>query len=63
MGMVAYQGKWSRAEVAGTLIENDPAYRDAIREYLDRRARTADKPDSQLKLAAWCDRKGLQARR
>ena len=61
MGMVAYQGKWSRAEVAGTLIENDPAYRDAIREYLDRRARTADKADSQLKLAAWCDRKGLQA--
>ena len=61
LGMVAYQGKWSRAEIAGKQIENDPAYRDAIREYLDRRSRTPDKADSQLKLAAWCEQKGLKA--
>jgi tetratricopeptide (TPR) repeat protein len=61
LGMVAYQGKWSRAEIAGKQIENDPAYQDAIREYLDRRARTPDKADSQLKLAAWCEQKGLKA--
>ena len=61
LGMVAYQGKWSRAEIAGKQIENDPAYNDAIREYLDRRARTSDKADSQFKLAAWCEQKGLKA--
>jgi hypothetical protein len=61
LGMVAYQGKWSRAEIAGKQIENDPSYNDAIREYLDRRARTPDKADSQLKLAAWCEQKGLRA--
>jgi tetratricopeptide (TPR) repeat protein len=61
LGLVAYQGKWSRAEIAGKQIESDPAYQDAIREYLDRRVRTSDKADSQLKLAAWCEQKGLKA--
>ena len=61
LGMVAFQGKWGRPETVGRKVDNDPAYRDAIREYLDRRARTADKADAQLKLAAWCDQKGLKA--
>ena len=61
LGMVAYQGKWGRPEVVGPQIQNDPAYRDAIREYLERRPRTADKADAQLKLAAWCEQKGLKA--
>ena len=59
--MVSYQGKWGRAEVVGEQIQKDPAYRIAMREYLDRRARTADKADAQLKLATWCDQKGLKA--
>ena len=61
LGMVSYQGKWGRPEVVGPQIQNDPAYRDAIREYLERRPRTADKADAQLKLAAWCEQKGLKA--
>jgi tetratricopeptide (TPR) repeat protein len=61
LGMVSYQGKWNRPEVVSQQIENDPAYRDAIREYLDRRVRTADKADGHLKLASWCDQHGLKA--
>jgi tetratricopeptide (TPR) repeat protein len=61
LGMVAYQGKWGRPDEIGTLVENDPAYRDAIREYLERRSRTADKVEAQMKLALWCDQKGLKA--
>jgi tetratricopeptide (TPR) repeat protein len=61
LGMLSYQGKWARPEVVGPQIQNDPAYRDAIREYLERRPRTADKADAQLKLAAWCEQKGLKA--
>jgi tetratricopeptide (TPR) repeat protein len=60
LGMVSYQGKWGRPDVVGPQVQNDPAYRDAIREYLDRRARTANKADAQLKLAAWCEQKGLK---
>src|SRR5205823_4762572 len=44
MGLVAYQGKWERPEVVGRRIEEDPARRELIREYLDRRAQTALKP-------------------
>ena len=59
-GWSPIQGKWGRPEVVGQQIEKDPAYQDAIREYLDRRSRTPDKADAQLKLAAWCEQKGLK---
>ncbi len=59
-GLVSYQGKWSKPEDIGEKIQTDPAYQTVIREYLDRRARTADKADAQLKLAAWCADKGLK---
>ncbi len=61
LGMISHQGKWGRPEVVGEQIDHDPAYREAIREYLERRAHTADKADAQLKLATWCDQKGLKA--
>jgi tetratricopeptide (TPR) repeat protein len=60
LGMVAQEGKWAKPEVVGRRIEKDPAYHEAIREYLERRSRTPDKADAQLKLAAWCDQKGLK---
>jgi tetratricopeptide (TPR) repeat protein len=60
LGMVSYQGKWGRPEVVGDQMEKDPAYREAIREYLNRRSRTADKAEAQQKLAAWCEEKGLK---
>ena len=60
LGMVSYQGKWGPPGDVGLKIDRDPAYREAMREYLDRRARTGDKADAQLKLAAWCEEKGLK---
>ena len=60
MGLVAFHGKWDRPDVIGRQIQNDPAHQAMIREYLDRRARTPDTADAQLKLAAWCDEKGLK---
>jgi tetratricopeptide (TPR) repeat protein len=60
LGMVAYHGKWLRPEVVGRQIQNDPAYQALIREYLDRRARTAGKAHAQLRLAAWCGENGLE---
>ena len=60
MGLVAYHGKWDRPEAVGRQIQDDPAHQAMIREYLDRRARTPDKAEAQMKLAAWCDEKGLK---
>jgi hypothetical protein len=60
MGLVAYQGKWERPDAVEREIQNDPAYRVLIREYLERRSSTARKPDAQARLAAWCEQKGLK---
>jgi Pretoxin HINT domain len=60
MGLVAYQGRWGRPELIGAQIQNDPAHRAIVKEYLDRRARTPDTADAQMKLAAWCDQNGLK---
>ena len=43
----------------GQQIQNDPARQALIKDYLDRRARTPDKAEAQMKLAAWCAEKGL----
>ena len=61
LGMVSYQGKWERPEVVGKRVEDDPIYRESIREYLERRAQAPDKAEAQLKLAAWCEQKELKA--
>jgi hypothetical protein len=60
LGLVTYNGKWVRPDVAGNQIQNDPARQAIVREYLERRARTPDKADAQMKLAAWCTEKGLK---
>ncbi|MFI5458079.1 MAG: polymorphic toxin-type HINT domain-containing protein [Isosphaerales bacterium] len=60
MGLVAHQGKWVRPEVVGRQIHNDPFAQEVIREYLDRRVKTASTPDAQKRLAAWCEQKGLK---
>ena len=60
MGLIAIKGKWDRPESAGKRIEEDPAYRGLVDEYLERRAKTAMKPDAQARLAAWCEEKGLK---
>jgi tetratricopeptide (TPR) repeat protein len=60
MGLVAYQGNWDRPDVIGQQIQNDPAHQAIVKEYLDRRAHAADTADAQMKLAAWCEEKGLK---
>jgi tetratricopeptide (TPR) repeat protein len=61
LGLVAHQGKWERPEVVAQQIENDPAQREPVREYLDRRVKADMTPGAQLSLAVWCERKGLTA--
>ena len=60
LGLVAYQGDWGRPEVVGEKIQSSPARQELIREYLRRRARTPDRTDAQMKLAAWCEENGLK---
>src|SRR5262249_39172319 len=60
MGLVAYRGKWGSPEEIGQQILTDPARRELIREYLELRSKTSHRPDSQLRLAAWCEQKGLK---
>ncbi len=59
-GLVSYQGKWQPADDVERSANNDPAQAALISEYLERRARTPHKADTQLKLAAWCAEKGLK---
>src|SRR5262249_48549024 len=61
MGLVAYQGKWGRPDDVGKRIQDDPAYQRLIEEYLERRAQAGHKADAQMKLASWCEQKGLKA--
>lgn len=60
MGLVAYKGKWDRPEAIRQRIDDDPAYRKRVDEYLERRSKTAMKPDAQARLAAWCEENGLK---
>jgi tetratricopeptide (TPR) repeat protein len=61
LGLVSYQGKWDRPEAVARQIEADPAYKASVREYLDRRVKAEMTPAGQLRLAAWCEQKGLMA--
>ncbi len=60
MGLVDFHGKWNRPDVIGDHARNDPARQAVIKEYIDRRARTPEKADAQMKLAAWCAENGLK---
>jgi tetratricopeptide (TPR) repeat protein len=60
LGLVSYQGKWQSAVEVEKQVQKDEAYQKLVREYLDRRARTPERADAQLKLAAWCNEKGLK---
>ncbi len=61
MGLVDYKGKWGPPEDTGRRIKEDPAYRELIDEYLARRAQATHKAESQMRLATWCEEKGLKA--
>ncbi len=60
LGLVAFQGKWAKPEQIEQETQNDSRFQALWREYLDRRVHTPQKPDAQLRLAAWCLEKGLK---
>jgi tetratricopeptide (TPR) repeat protein len=60
LGHLAYRKVWDSIDVVAKSIQNDPAERARLAEYVERRARTLDTADSQLELAVWCDKKGLK---
>lgn len=59
-GLVSYKGKWGRPETIGKQIKDDPERKALLHEYFERRAKTASKPDAELRLAVWCEEKGLK---
>jgi hypothetical protein len=61
LGLVSYGGKWLRPDDAARQAAEDPAREAALREYLERRARTPDRAEDQWRLALWCEQNGLKA--
>jgi Pretoxin HINT domain/HEAT repeats len=59
LGLVAFQGKWTKPDQVRQEIQSDPKLQALRREYLARRVHTPQKPDAQLRLAAWCQENGL----
>ncbi len=60
MGLVAFKGAWAKPGQVEQETQNDRKFQAIFREYLDRRARTPQKADAQLRLAAWCVENGLK---
>ncbi len=60
MGLVSRGGKWERPEDVSREVKDDPGLKALRDEYFQRRARTPDKADDQLKLSQWCDENGLK---
>ena len=50
LGLVSYQGKWQRPEEVSRQAQEDPARKAILKEYLDRRVGTANKPDAEWNL-------------
>jgi hypothetical protein len=60
MGMVAHGGKWERPDQVSRTVQDDPAQKARLREYLERRAKAADRAEDQWKLALWCEQNDLK---
>ena len=62
LGLVEYQGRWSRPEAVAEKIKGDEAMTARLAEYNNRRTRAgATNADDQWKLALWCEQNGLEA--
>jgi tetratricopeptide (TPR) repeat protein len=59
LGLVAFRDQWGQPEEIVKQIRDDPAGKALLSEYLERRSQTPEKADALLKLAAWCDERGL----
>jgi hypothetical protein len=60
LGLVAVQGKWAKPDQVAQGTQSDSKLQALRRAYLERRVRTPQKPDAQLRLAAWCLENGLK---
>ena len=60
MGLVAYRGRWERPEQVSLEVQDDPAHKARIKEYLQRRVHLSERADDHWKLAIWCEQNGLK---
>lgn len=61
LGLVEYQGRWSRPEAVAERIKDDEAMTAQLAEYNHRRTRAkATNADDQWKLGLWCEQNGLE---
>ena len=60
LGLVSNGEKWQKPEEVKSQLGNDPKAQETLQDYLRRRAATPNKPESQWKLAQWCERAGLR---
>ncbi len=60
MGLVSYQSEWKSPDQVTRDIEDDPARKKLIQEYLERRAKVRNRADDLWKLALWCEQNGLK---
>ncbi|WP_165064997.1 polymorphic toxin-type HINT domain-containing protein [Paludisphaera rhizosphaerae] len=59
LGMVSHDGRWVRPEEARATLDNDPIAQETMKQYLAKRAATADRAEPQRELARWCEQHGL----
>ncbi len=61
MGLVAYQGKWTRPDEVSRQGPGRPRAQGArCRSIYQRRAKTSESAEDQWKLALWCEQNGLK---
>ena len=61
LGQVSYNGNWLRPDAVEAEVASDPDAQEVMREYLHRRAETAETANDQAELARWCDGHDLKA--
>ena len=59
LGLVPFQGTWSKLNQVEQQIQNDRKFQASLWEYGQRRVETPQKAEAQLRLANWCLEQGL----
>lgn len=60
LGLVPFRGKWQSPGEVARRLQDDPDRKAVLQDYLQRRARTPDRPDDQWTLALWCEEHALK---
>jgi hypothetical protein len=61
LGLVRYRDEWVELDAVAARVREDADEIAALDEYHARRDRTPQTPGAQLKLADWCEHRGLKA--